>query len=153
MTAAEPLRSVRGRRTLDMAGAVQRLDVVAINADLARLVVFWLGRYAELAAQRNGCIPDGLVEAQHALAEAAVSVGDSRQREQNSSAAVETIVSGHEPCVDTATAAAALGCTADKVRDHCRRGNLKSRKVGRQHMVTVDSLESLRVRLNERNGE
>lgn len=144
------MTSIPSRGSVNMAAAVRRLDVVAIDADLARVIVFWLGKYAEMASQRNGAVPAGLVEAQHALAEAAVSVGDSRQREENRSVSAETVVLGHDAFVDTATAAEALGCTADNVRDHCRRGNLSSRKVGRQHMVTVGSLESLKARLSGR---
>jgi hypothetical protein len=153
MTVAEPSRSTQApRRGPDLAGAVRRLDVVAIDPDLARALVFWLGKYADLATQRNGCVPAGLAEVQYAIAEAAVGVGDSRQREESLAAIAETVVLGHDAYVDTATAAAALGCTADTVRWHCRKGNLVSKKSGRQTMVTVASVEDLKVRLDQRKG-
>ncbi|OBJ43109.1 hypothetical protein A5621_00855 [Mycobacterium colombiense] len=126
-----------------MAGAVQRLDVVAMNADLARLVVFWLGRYAELAAQRNGCVPEGLVEAQHALAEAAVGVGDSRQREYEASMAAGVLAFGEDTVMNAEAAAQMLRLKPDTVRLMCRKGSLAAKKVAGRWFPDVVAVEEM----------
>jgi hypothetical protein len=72
-------------------GAVRRVDVVQISPDLARVIVYGLGKYADLASHRNGCPPDGLAEVQYAMAEAAARSDDSRQREQERLTAAEIL--------------------------------------------------------------
>jgi hypothetical protein len=121
--------------------AVERVDRIQMTTDLGRMLVHWLGNYAELARQRYGCTPQGLIETQHAIAEAVV--GDSRQREVKRSALQELLLSGHGSDVDTARAADLLGITADSVRWHCRKGNLVFHRVGRQMMISAASIENL----------
>jgi hypothetical protein len=131
--------------------AVQRVDSVHITLEAARFIVHCLGRLAEMLARQNGCPPETLVIVQHALAEACAI--PSRQHDLRGSTGLEVVPSGHgQPEVGTDEAAAALRCTSDNVRRHCREGNLASRKVGRQYMITAASLESLKTRLDERKG-
>jgi len=119
--------------------AVQRVDAVQISPQAARFLVHCLGRLAAVLGQQNGCAPEALVTLQHALAE------------PESPGASDLLPLGYE-LVDTETAANMLGLKADSVRWHRRRGNLESRKVGRQLMITVASIENLKVRLTERKG-
>jgi hypothetical protein len=137
--------------------AAVRTGLTGIEPELLRMLVFWLGDYAYLK-QRPGQpgVPEGVVAAQQALAEAHAAASnsrsDSRQREQKCLPASEFVLSGHDSWVGTSAAAALLGISADGVRWHCRRGNLESRKVGRQVMVSMASIESLRAHLDERKG-
>jgi hypothetical protein len=124
---------------------------VQINPSVARRLVEWLGELAEIRRRTNGCPPIGLVEVQQALAEAVAGGGDSRQREPEGLAAAEILGLNRDTEITTAEAAAQLGIPADLVRWHCRRGNLDSRKVGRQHMVTVASIENYKRRKAENN--
>jgi hypothetical protein len=120
--------------------SVQRLDVVALHADVARVVVFWLGRYAKLAEQANGCIPAGLVEAQHAIAEAVAAVGDSRPRECSRIAGWDIADWERDELMDTTAAAAHLGLKPTTVTLHCRAGRL-GQKVGREWVIRASELE------------
>jgi excisionase family DNA binding protein len=124
-----------------ISAAVERVDRIQITTDMGRMLVHWLGNYAELALQRYGCTPQGLIETQHAIAEAVV--GDSRQREAKCAAVHELLSSRHGSDVDTARAAELLGIEADTIRWHIREGNLHAHKVGRQWMVTVASIEEM----------
>lgn len=148
--------AIRAARTAGQHGsairdAVRRVNVVQLEPSLVRMLVFWLGKYAELAEQRYGSKPEGVVEVQSALAEAYVA-GDSRQHEQDHRMAPEAITSGCDSWIGTAEAAEILGCTADNVRDHRRRGNLESRQGGRPYMISVASVERLKARLTKRKG-
>lgn len=133
----------------NIAAAVQRVDVIQVSVDAGHLLVHWLGQLADIGRHRNGCAPIGLIEVQQALAEAVAGGGDSRQREPEGLAAAEILGLNRDTEITTAEAAAQLGLPADSVRWHCRRGNLDSRKVGRQHMVTVASIESYKRRKAE----
>jgi hypothetical protein len=64
-----------------ISSAVQRVDAIWVSIDVGRLLVHWLGQFADVTAQRNGCALAGLVEVQYALAEAVAANGDSRRRE------------------------------------------------------------------------
>lgn len=133
--------------------AAVRVKTIPIDLDLVRYIVHWLGDYARVKEQPGQPgVPEGVIPAQRALAEACAAMSDSRQREDPCLDGAGIVISGHEAYVDTAQAAALLGCTADNARDHCRRGNLEHRKIGRQVMITVSSIESLKVRLDERKG-
>jgi hypothetical protein len=152
VSTARPLANRRQPRSA-ISDAIQPLQGIRISADVGRLLVHWLGQHAEICKQRYGCAPEGLADVQYALAEAcaADSGDDSRQREFSAEAAVRLLPSEHDVWVDTAAAAVALGCKSDNVRDHRRRGNLVSRKVGRQHMISVQSIDRLKSRLAERS--
>ncbi|WP_139043255.1 helix-turn-helix domain-containing protein [Mycobacterium lentiflavum] len=126
-----------------MSHLVRRVDAIELAADVGRLVVHWLGDYAEIKRQRYGCTPEGVVAVQHALAAAIVSDGDSRQHEAEGLGLTGVLLSAY---VDTAVAAQRLGLTADAVRWHCRRGNLASRRVGRQLMVSTESISDFKSR-------
>jgi hypothetical protein len=130
--------------------AVRRVDGVQISPDFTRVLVHYLGQLSRIYGQQNGCAPADLVAAQHALAEAVVA-HDSRRHEVKSVCAPNALGSGHD-LVDTETAAAMLGLKADTVRWHFRQGNLHGRRVGRQLMVSLASIESLKVRLGKKKG-
>lgn len=131
-------RSSENRRNA-ISAAVERVDRIQMTTDFGRMLVHWLGNLAELSRQRYGCTPEGVIEGQHAIAEAIV--GDSRVREAKCSAVQELLQSTHGSDVDTARAAELLGLKADTIRWHIREGNLQARKAGRQLMVTVASIE------------
>ncbi|WP_406813976.1 helix-turn-helix domain-containing protein [Mycobacterium sp. M23085] len=131
--------------------AVRPVNTIQIHPDLARCIVRWLGKHIEFTRQPgHPGVPALLIETQKALAEAVAAIDDSRQREQERLATAEIVISGYDACVGTAEASAELGISADAVRWHIRRGNLASRKVGRQLMVTTSSLDRLKDRLGER---
>jgi len=134
--------------------AAVRVNTIQIEPDLVRYIIHWLGDYIELKRQPGQPgVPEFVVAAQTALAEAHGASSDSRQREQDCLDGAEIVISGHEDTyVGTADAAAALECTADNVRQHCRNGNLKSCKVGRQVMVTTASIEDYKRRRAERSA-
>jgi hypothetical protein len=130
-----------------------RANVIQVEPELVRFIIHWLGDYIRLK-QLPGQpgIPEGVVAAQGALAEAHASASNSRQREQECPTAPVSLVSGYESCVGTAEAAAALGISADTVRWHYRKANLDGRRVGRQLMVTTASIENLKRRKAERSA-
>lgn len=135
----------------NIALAVRRVDVIQIDPGLARIIVHWLGQYADLATQRHGCPPEGLTEVQYTLAEVCVSANkNSRQHQENGLTATQPLVSGHDSEFGTTETAALLGITASCVRYHCERGNLKSRRCGRQLMITATSIAELKARRNNR---
>lgn len=131
-----------------VSAALRPVAGLVVPADVAQLLARWLADYAQFRRQpgQSG-VPMLLLEIQRAFAEFAA--GSSRQREDLRPMSLEVLPSTYAE-VDTSEAAAALGCSADNVRWHIARGNLMSRKVGRQHMISVGSLEGLRVRLAER---
>jgi DNA-binding CsgD family transcriptional regulator len=55
-----------------------------------------------------------------------------------------------EACIGTAEAAEILGMSADSVRWHCRNGNLDGRRMGRQVVITAESIEALKARRAEK---
>ena len=145
MTGADDIKA-------QLAADIQHLENAwFVSPRLLRMILEFLGDHAKVLAQRNGCAPALLVATQHAVAEK-IAATDSRQRQRQGSVAAEIVASAYEPEVGTDEAAAALGITDSGVRWHITRGNLVSRKVGRQHMVTVRSLEGLKLRLDERKG-
>lgn len=133
--------------------AAVRAKSISVDLNLVRCIVYWLGDYARLKQQpgQSGT-PEGVVAAQAALAEAHAAVSDSRRDEADRAMAAEFVLSGHDTCVGTDEAAAALGISADGVRWHCRKGNLESRKVGRQLMITTASIENYKCRKAERSA-
>lgn len=134
------------------ADEIRAVIAVLVPADDARYLVRVID-FIEKENQRKGgvSLSQRLVVIRDRLAAGSAALS-SRQREDLRSVTAETIRSTHEPEVGTAEAAVALDCTTDNVREHCRRGNLVCRKVGRQHMITVSSLEALKTRLAERKG-
>jgi hypothetical protein len=141
MSTWEPLRSVHSDRAANLAGAVQRVDAVAISADFARVLVFWLGNYAKLARQTKGCAPDGLEDAQYVLAEACAPGGDSRLREDSTPGHAEILALGHDAVVDAETAAQMLGLKADTVRLMCRKGQLEAQKRAGRWFPTIAAVQ------------
>ncbi|MCV7100912.1 MULTISPECIES: hypothetical protein [Mycobacterium] len=128
-----------------MAGDIQPVNGTWISPYMTKRIVRWLGDYIDYK-RRGAGIPEGLIEAQRMLAEAYAATGrNSRQQEPECSMAAAQLLSGCE-VIDTAAAAAELGCTADNVRQHWRKGNLEGRKVGRQLMITVSSLQDYKSR-------
>jgi len=113
-----------------ISAAVQRVDAVQLSADVGRLVVHWLGQLAETAVQRNGCAPDGLVEVQHAIAEAIATGGDSRRRESEPAVSPELLALAQEPVIELEDAAQMLVLKPDTVRGMCRDEILAAKKVG-----------------------
>jgi hypothetical protein len=135
-----------------IAAAVRPVGGVLLSADAARLLVHWLGQLAALTQARNGAAPHGLIAVQHHLAEAAAAAG-SRRREADGLGVPAVVMFEHDEQYTTPTdAAAALGISPDAVRWHRRRGNLQGRRVGRSWLISIASLESLKVRLDERRG-
>jgi Helix-turn-helix domain len=135
-----------------ISAAVTKVDGVMITPDVARLLVYWLGQLAEVARQRNGWPPRGLVEVQTALAEGVAAAG-SRGRESEGLVAAAVLRSGEEePLVGVEDAAKVLGIRPDTVRWHCRRGNLETHEVGGHRLITAASLERLRAERSERTA-
>lgn len=132
--------------------AVRPVTAIELHPDLARCIIHWLGRYIEFTRQPGQPgVPVMLMETQKALADAVAAIDNSRQRELDRSLTPETIISGHDRRVGTDEAAAELGISADAVRWHCRKGNLDGRRVGRQVMVAVSSIEDFKRRRAERS--
>lgn len=125
-----------------------RVDAIQLEPDLVRCLVHWLGDFIRLKQQPGQPgVPEGVIAAQTALAEAYAAVSGSRRREQGAVEAVGIVISGHDDAfVGTAEAAAALGISPDAVRWHWRKGNLDGRKVGRQLMVSTASIENLKTK-------
>jgi hypothetical protein len=110
--------------------AVHRVDVVQLSPDVARLVVFWLGQYAEISQARYGCAPEGLIEAQHAIAEVVTATGgDSRRREETAASSADLLALAQEPVLDVKDAAHMLDLKPDTIRLMCRQGTLGAKKV------------------------
>ncbi|MEB3062479.1 helix-turn-helix domain-containing protein [[Mycobacterium] zoologicum] len=142
---------------------VQPVDgMILISDDLARVIVHWLGQYAEQCRQRSGIAPDRLRDVQQLLAEAAIaysrprerlpisnrispgdSVRDSRRREIAGRCLDLDLLSGDAGFVSPSEAADMLGITADAVRWRCRSGKLPSRKAGRRTVIPVSALNGL----------
>lgn len=127
--------------------AVQRVDGIQISVEVGRLLVHWLGQFADIVTQRNGCAPVGLVEVQHVLAEAVAGHGDSRSRESEGLVAPELLALSEEPVVGVEEAARMLGLKPDSVRLMCRQGTMSAKKVaGRWFPTTTAVQEQLRRR-------
>ncbi|WP_343709728.1 helix-turn-helix domain-containing protein [Mycobacterium sp.] len=124
-----------------LAAAVQRVEGIVVNADVARLLVHWLGQLADVAVQRNGCAPAGLVEVQRALAEAAVTAGDSRERESEAVPASEVLALMDEPVVSVDQAAEMLHLKPDSVRYLCRQGRLPAKRVAGRWFLSLTAVE------------
>jgi hypothetical protein len=133
-------QATAAQQSAAIAAAVQQLDCIGISRDLARVLVHWLGRHAELCAQRNGCVPEGLEAVQYALAEAC---GGSRMHEDSVAASVGAGEWNRETLLDTAAAAKLLGLDATTVTLHCRAGRL-GQKVGRDWVFQQRELEAFR---------
>jgi hypothetical protein len=146
----EPLRSVPAVRAANLSGAVQRVDGIVFSTDMVRLFIHGFRGYTELATQRYGCAPEWVADVQYVLAEALADTrqgrdltsDDARQHQSLSTAPAEILTLDHE--FTTAEAAAALGIRANLVRYHCSQGNLDSRKVGRQLMVSSASIQNFK---------
>jgi hypothetical protein len=133
--------------------AAVRVNAIPVDVDLVRYLVHWLGDYARLKqSPGQPGVPEGLVPAQTALAEAVAVVSDSRRREQDGLGAPEVVAFEYEQCTTPTDAAATLGLSPDTVRWHRRRGNLDGRRVGRSWLVSTASVEALKTRLDERRG-
>lgn len=133
--------------------AAVRVNTIQLEPDLVRYLVHWLGDLIRIKQQPGQPgVPEGLVAAQKALAEAHAAVSDSRRQEQNRGVAAEIVALPHDADVGTAEAAAELGISADAVRWHFRKGNLDGRRVGRQLMVSARSIENLKRRKAERSA-
>jgi Helix-turn-helix domain len=139
----------------NLADAVQRVDGIVFSTDLVRLIIHGFRGYTDLATQRYGCAPEWVADVQYVLAEAladnarehaSTTCDNARQRAVSSTTPAEILALDYE--FTTAEAAAALGIRADLVRYHCRRKNLKSRKVGDQVMVRSSSVENFKHRRN-----
>jgi Helix-turn-helix domain len=142
--ASDEMRVLTGDAREKISAAVQRVDAIQISPDLARVLVHWLGRLAEVLARQNSCAPEALVAVQHALAEAyAAGSGDSRHASRESIGAYDLLALGHD-FVDTEAAADMLGLKADTVRWHCRNGNLESQKFGRHLMIRTSSIDNFK---------
>ena len=125
---------------------------IPIEADLVRYLVHWLGDYIRIKAQpgQSG-VPEGVVAAQLALAEAHATASDClRQAQSESLIPNDSLNSGYE--LSTAEAAAALGISASGVRYLCANGTLESRKVGRPVMVTASSVENYKAHRAKRSA-
>lgn len=132
--------------------AAVHVDLIAITPDLVKLLIHGLGDYAKLKQQPGQPgVPVWVRPAQTVLAEAFAERTGSRWREQERLEAGEIVMSGYDAQVGTTEAAAELGISPDAVRWNCRRGNLESRKVGRQLMVSTSSIENFMRRRAERN--
>ncbi|WP_136245914.1 helix-turn-helix domain-containing protein [Mycobacterium intracellulare] len=136
-----------------VSAALRPVAGMVVPGDLAALIARWLGDYAQFRRQpgQSG-VPILLLEVQHAFAEYGAAASDSRQRERDGLGASELVAFEGDAWMGTAEAAAELGISADTVRWHCRKGNLDGRRFGRQLMITLASLESLKARLSEQRG-
>jgi hypothetical protein len=132
--------------------AIRRVDVVQIDVNLGRAIVFWLGRYAELAEQRYGCRPENLTEVQQALAEECARGGDSRQRELEAAGVVDVLAFDGQAVIDTATAAELLGITPSGVTFKCREGQLAAVKRGRQWWPYMAAVQQEVLQRRERSA-
>jgi hypothetical protein len=124
----------------NIAAAVQRVDVIQVSVDAGHLLVHWLGQLADIGRQRNGCAPIGLVEVQHAIAEAVAAGCDSRRRESEGLVAPEVLALNEEPVMNLKDAAWMLELKPDSVRLMCRQGTLKAKKVGHSWFPTVTAV-------------
>jgi hypothetical protein len=125
---------------------IRAVDGVLVpRADAAFLVAV----FDELIRQgkRNGATPSArLVEVRNALA-AAARVGASTDRDE-----APTVFNwGSTDVVDVGAAALALGIARDTVRWHHRKGHLQGYKVGRQLLLTIDSIEAMAARKREKD--
>jgi hypothetical protein len=126
-----------------ISAAVQRLDGVMITADLARLLVHHLNKYAELATARSGCAPLGVVETQHALARVIAGSSDLDSRMRAAEHAAADVVSSlvcEDRLMDIKAAAAVIGMDDTTVRRHCDRGRL-GQKIGRDWVIRSSEVE------------
>jgi hypothetical protein len=124
---------------------IRAIDGVLVpRADAA----FTVAVFDELIRQgrRNGAAPSArLGDVRDALAEAA-RVGASTGHDQ----APSVFTWGSTDVVDVSAAALILGVARDTVRWHYRKGNLQGDRVGRQLLLTVDSVEALAARKREK---
>lgn len=132
--------------------AVQRVDGVMISPAVAKVLVHWLGRYAELAVQRYGAVPDGLALVQSVLAEAVAGGGDSRQRDSEPIGAPGLLALAEEPVMSLEAAAVKMGLKPDTARLKCRNGTLSAKKVGRSWFPTVAAVQEELHRRSERGA-
>lgn len=131
-----------------VASHVHRAHGMLISVELARIIVHWLGSYARMAIDRNGCPPDGLTDVQRAIGEAII---DSRPREEIPDSRGTRIpfiagsdTEGQRPTYDADAAAAVLGIRPTTVRWHLAHGNLHGRKVRGRWDITADELHRFR---------
>jgi hypothetical protein len=143
MRCSDTVRSTQttvAQQSAAIAAAVQQLDCIGISRDLVRVLVHYLGDYAVILAQRNGCPPDGVAAVQAVLAEACAG---SRTREDSAPVAGDAPELNRETLFDTAAAARMLGLDATTVTLHCRAGRL-GQKVGRDWVIQKCELEAFR---------
>jgi hypothetical protein len=132
-----------------IAAAVQQLDCIGITRDLCRVLVHYLGDYAAVLAQRNGCPPDGVAAVQRVLAEACAG---SHRCEDDVILALEVSDSGRDVLLDTATAAEMIGLKRTTILLHCGNGKL-GQKIGREWVIRLDELKRFQRDRLERKGE
>jgi excisionase family DNA binding protein len=134
--------------TSPIRGAVRAVSAVQMEPDFVRVIIHWLKRYGDLVQQRYGTEPAGLSDAITALGTAYLA---SRQRDGAGFAISESIASDCETSwLGTDAAAELLGVKADTVRKYVRCGHLVARKVGRQHMVSAESVQRMRDKIQEK---
>jgi excisionase family DNA binding protein len=106
--------------------------------------------YIEAANKRQGGVQLSarLVSIRHRLA-AAVRDVTHADASTEVPAAHQLIALTSEACIGTAEAAELLGITVDAVRWHYRNGNLEGRKMGRQVVITAESIDALKARRAE----
>ncbi|AAS05079.1 helix-turn-helix domain-containing protein [Mycobacterium avium] len=130
-----------------------RVSEIEITPDLARCLVHWLGDYIRLKQQPGQPgVPEGLVAAQTALAEAYAAVTHSPRSERDRPIGAGFVFSAHDAWVGTAEAAEMLGIKAGSVGWLCRESHLEHRKVGRQYMISTASIEDYKRRKAERSA-
>lgn len=146
MTAAEVPRTTTAAddRRAKISAAVRRVDVIQIDADMGRMLLCWLGSYAKLVEQRNGCLPDGLADAIYALAEACAARTDSHGASVD--AVLPQLVSN---LVTVQAAADLLGVRPTTVRYHYKTGSLSGTKTGTALMIDTTSLAEFRAKREE----
>jgi hypothetical protein len=152
MNCSEPARNSQtsaAQQLAAIAAAVQQLDCIGINRDLIRVLVHYLGDYAAILTQRNGCPPDGVAAVQRVLAEACAG---SHRCEDDVISALEVEDSDRDVLLDTATAAEMIGIKRTTILLHC--GNRKlGQKIGREWVIRLDELKRFQRDRLERKGE
>jgi hypothetical protein len=138
MTAAESLRA-------GSEDGIRAVDAVLVPHQAAAYLVKLIDYLIELGRREGGAPSADLVEIRNALVVSA-RVTTRADTRTNAAVAQSVLHLAADACVDTADAAETLGITPDTVRWHWRKGNLEGRKMGRQLVITVASVERLKAR-------